>query len=398
MREDDVVFVDDEYVPVAIHAFWSVVVCDRRLVAIPVVALECICHVGLGEGGGVILGGSLHISLVPSGAEDETVAPHDPGVFALVLVVVRWVDVHVIHPAPIFGGGQHVHAKVVTCDVRSQRAFDVLTYVGWHGGVDDDLVSLSDDEDVPIAVHTLRSAVVVERHVTAGGLVEVYCAIHEQLGVLAQFARLGGAIFIPAGAEDQAVVPHDPRVLELHGVLVWVPVDVVDPSALLGGGVDDRKSEGVAVRPRLVFDVSTNESGNGCVGYDEIVLVDDEGVPIAVHTLRSVVVSDSSLSPLGSIAVYGFFHERLGISGWAGCRRTDGAGETLELIPHQSEFAPDSDHLVTGQIQVIADSAHLAADKGQLVLDIVQLIAHIRSLGPNLGLTAYHGYGKDQAR
>ena len=329
MGEEDVVFVDDVHVPVAIHALRCVVVCDRRFAAIAVVAFYCVFHVGLGKGGGVVFGSGLDIPLVPSGAEDQTIAPHDPAVLALVLAFVRRVDVHVIDPAPIFVRGKHVHAEVVTRDVRPQRTLDVLAYVGGHSGVDDDLVVLVDDEDVPITVDALWSAVVVERDLAAGGVVEVYRTLHEHLGVLAGLARLGRTVFIPSGAEEQPVVLDDPGVLELHGVLVGVWVDVVDPPALFGGGVDDRKTERVAVRACLVLDVAADESGDGCMGYYDIILVDDEDVPIAVHALWSVVVCEGGLAPIGSIAVYCFFHERLGVGGRAGCRRTNGTGEPL---------------------------------------------------------------------
>ena len=100
---------------------------------------------------------------------------------------------------------------------------------------------------------------------------------------------------VPAGAEEQAVVTHDPAVLALVAKLVVrVGEDVGDPAA----GVDCQRVGGVVVAGHIdTGAVQTAAQPTGAVGASAVHDADavdavDEEVPLAVDALRGVVVLD----------------------------------------------------------------------------------------------------------
>ena len=64
---------------------------------------------------------------------------------------------------------------------------------------------LVDDEDVPLAVHTLYGVVVGQRILAADGVIQVDSSPYESPGVGGGVGFAGPAL-IPAGAEGEAVV------------------------------------------------------------------------------------------------------------------------------------------------------------------------------------------------
>ena len=71
------------------------------------------------------------------------------------------------------------------------------------------------DKDVPLGVNALRSVVVLKGGIQAFGVKARDGLVHHELGVLVDG-------YVPAGSEEQPVVPHYPDVLVLQraGVVV----------------------------------------------------------------------------------------------------------------------------------------------------------------------------------
>ena len=93
------------------------------------------------------------IDLIPTRAEEQPVVLHDPGMLGLLLVPAGRIEVSVIDPPALPRGRQHLVAEDVPVDVSPQVTLQVLANILGNGGVGDDAVVLTHDEDVPFAVH-----------------------------------------------------------------------------------------------------------------------------------------------------------------------------------------------------------------------------------------------------
>ena len=116
------------------------------------------------------------------------------------------------------------------------------------GGMSDYHVILVADKDIPLAVDALLGVVVGEGRLQAQRVVEVQGLPHEGLGVCGSVG-LPWPAFIPACAEDEPVVPHDPGVLRLRGAGDGVGESIVEPGAILIGDGYYGLARGIAVRP-----------------------------------------------------------------------------------------------------------------------------------------------------
>ena len=102
VRYEEVVFVDDVHVPVAVHTLLRIIVCDRGVSSKYVVEVDGAVHERSGIGGGVFrLGGAV---LVPAGAKYQPPVPHDPCV--LRSYGPRRVLEFVVDPTTAFVGGR----------------------------------------------------------------------------------------------------------------------------------------------------------------------------------------------------------------------------------------------------------------------------------------------------
>ena len=94
---------------------------------------------------------------------------------------------------------------------------------------------------------------------------------------------------VPARREQQPVMAHDPGVIQLEHALVaqgppgGVHIHIGHPAARLGGRQHlGTEPVAVCVGTRPALQVQPQASGVG-MGYQQVVLVDDDHVPLAVE-------------------------------------------------------------------------------------------------------------------
>ena len=123
--------------------------------------------------------------------------------------------------------------------------------------------------------------------------------------------RRGRLVFVPAGAEDEAVMSDDPGVLLAVLAGGRVEEHIVDPSALFG---NPRQflSIGLPVDVGQVRHAGVEQLGPGGVD-DDLVVFDHEDVPLAVDAVGGVVVAEGGLAALFLIAVDGLLDEVSGV-------------------------------------------------------------------------------------
>ena len=274
----------------------------------------------------------------------------------------RKVEEHVVNPRAGFGRGEHLRPKIVAGDVGPERAAQVLAEKA-RVGVRDIFAVRVDDEDVPLAVYVVRVVVVRLRRVQAVALVAAEGVLDERDGVGRRVGFRGRGLdgaLVPAGSEQQAVVPDDPGMLHFDGAAArGVAVAVVDPLARSCGG-DHIRAEFVArvVRSGGARDVHADVVGERRVGDDAVVLVGDEDVPLAVHAFGRVVVGDRRLAALAHIAADRRLHERLGVGAGLGFRRR---GLERPLVPAGAEDEPVALH-DPGMLGVLAPRLRVEED------------------------------------
>ena len=139
----------------------------------------------------------------------------------------------------------------------------------------------------------------------------------QSVGTLAHLLSSSVGVFVPARAEDQAVVTHDPGVF--HCVLASgeIAEDVIDPAALVGNA-EDHVAEAVA--GRIDADVAAQVlAQHVLVGMaDRDAILEDEEVPLAVDTVGGVEKGEGGLAALGIVAREGLLHEPVGIGAGLG--------------------------------------------------------------------------------
>ena len=337
MREDDVVLISDEDIPCAIYAVHGVVERNGIVPALGVIATDSLVHKGFGVGGWVCFGDRW---LIPAGAEDQAVMSDDPSVLCLLSVVMGRVEVDIVHPFAFGSGACDLYPKVVAVAICAERPCQVFPDVLWDSGMREDDVVLISDEDIPGAIYASHG--VVERNgvIPAHSLVAADGKFDKGFGV-GGWVGLGSHWLVPAGTEDQAIMPDDPSVFDLVLIICRVEVGIVHPFAFGSGGYD--------IGPEIIAGYVGSEGALNLLSSDlldrvsdhEVVLVSDEDVPCAIYAIHRVVERNGSVPSLGVIAADGLFHKGFGICGWVRFSGPQNTGEPRQLIADQPQLVLD---------------------------------------------------------
>ena len=284
--------VEDENIPLPIHAFPGVVVFQRSRPSPALIQLRGLLHQRHRIGPRIRFGDAQRRHrLIPPGPEPQPIAPHYPRLLELMIAADR-IQVQVVHPPALLRGRQYHIPKPVLGNVHPQIAFQVLSQQLLIG-VSCQFILLVDDENIPVPVHALRGVVILQRSrppipgIAAEGL------LHQGNGIFDGIGFSGGpyrAALIPPGAENQPVMAHQPGMFALLKAGLRIQKNIVHPLPFLIGHshllpvrvAGDVHSRGPVHR-------QPQQLRTRGMGDADVVFVIDENIPGAIDAVRGVV-------------------------------------------------------------------------------------------------------------
>ena len=306
VRQEFVVFVHDEHIPLPVNAFGAVVLLGYGVTAVGVVARRCLLHQRAGVCARIVLQRiHLYIALIPAGAEYQPIVLDQPRMLALIGEAVGRVEVHIVHPLAVFVRGFEIRAEVVAGDVGAKRPVYVLADIARHRGMHDEFAAFVKHEQVEIALYAVHRVVVVQRRLLYR-CVGVYvvardCFFHIRLrGCRIACGRFVRA-FVIARTEYQPVVAYDPGALPFFFAACGIGPQVIDPIPLFGS-LGYLYAQFVAVVIYNGLDVVAQQILMRRGRYERIVFIHDVHIPLPVDAVRIVVVRYGGIAAVCVVA------------------------------------------------------------------------------------------------
>ena len=225
--------------------------------------------------------------------EYQTIVAYDPGALPL-LCAACGVGPQVFDPIPLLGCLGYLHAQFVAVIVHDGFyvvAQDILMRRGRYKRV-----GVVHDVHIPLPVDAVRIVVVRYGGIAAVGVIARPCLLHEGARVRRRVFIIKGHIaLIPAGAEYETLVAHQPGMLALIGEVVGgVEIHIVYPLAAFVHA-DELCAEVVAgdVRAAGAAYVHPDVERHRGMNHYLVVRIQHEQVQVAAYAVHRVVVVES---------------------------------------------------------------------------------------------------------